>query len=268
MSDRVDFYASYETFEDKVLADVRAATFDVDFGQNSWTTAAEFDRLVDMLEVGPGERVLDVASGSGGPAVRIAARTGASVTGIEISEAGVERARAHAAASGVRDRVDFVAGDAAASLPFEDGRFGAIVCIDALNHLAGREAVLAEWRRVLRPGGRIAFTDPIVLTGPVSNEELARRTAIGFFLVVPPGYDERLLDAAGFDIVQAVDSSPQAAALAGRWRDTRAARRDDLVRIEGAERFEATQAFFDAVADLAGSGRLSRMAYVARARGA
>lgn len=268
MSGRVDFYASYETFEAKVLADVRAATFDVDFGQNSWTTAAEFDRLVDMLEVSPGDRVLDVASGSGGPAARIADRTGASVTGIEISEAAVERARAHAAAAGLGDRVQFVAGDAAASLPFEDGRFGAVVCVDAINHLAGRETVLAEWRRVLRPGGRVAFTDPIVLTGPVSNEELARRTAIGFFLVVPPGHDEQLLDAAGFDIVEAVDSSPRAAAVARRWRDARAARRDDLVRIEGEERFAATQAFFDAVADLAGSGRLSRMTYLARARGA
>ncbi len=108
-------------------------------------------------------------------------------------EAGVAAARAEAERIGLSDRAEFHAGDAAARLPLEDGSVDAVTCFDAINHLPDRRRVLVEWRRVLRPGGRLLFTDPIVLTGPVSNGEIAIRASIGFFLFVPPGTDEALL---------------------------------------------------------------------------
>ena len=63
--------------------------------------------------------------------------------------------------------------DASRPLPFVDGAFDAISCIDALNHLPGRPAVFADWARLLAPGGRLLFTDPVTVTGLVGAEELA-----------------------------------------------------------------------------------------------
>src|SRR3954447_13061957 len=91
--------------------------------------------------------------------------------------------------------------DCGASLPFGDGSFDAVLCIDAIGHLPDRFGTLAEWARLLRPGGRLVFTDPAVLTGAVAKGELDVR-AIGFFLVVPPGLDEAAIQAAGLNLTR------------------------------------------------------------------
>ncbi len=77
--------------------------------------------------------------------------------------------------------------DASDALPFADAQFDALVCIDAINHLPGRLSVLREWRRVVKEDGLILFTDPITVTGLLSNEEIAIRSSIGYFLFTPPG---------------------------------------------------------------------------------
>ena len=73
---------------------------------------------------------------------------------------------------------DFLLSDMGRGLPFGAGSFDGIVCIDSVNHFRDRLAVFREWYRVLKPGQRIVFTDPVVLTGPVTNEEIAERSNI------------------------------------------------------------------------------------------
>src|SRR3712207_3536046 len=159
--------AQYGHFADDAYAAVRREAFGEDIGQNGWTTAAEQDRFAAWLGVGPGAHVLDVACGAGGPARRLARRTGGGVLGIDIHEQGVARARELAAQEGLADRVAFEHIDASRPLPLPTASFDAVVCIDAINHLPDRPLTLAEWARVLKPGGRVLFTDPITVTGPL-----------------------------------------------------------------------------------------------------
>ena len=264
MAERVDLFDStYTHFTDRVLDAIRKETFGVDIGQNSWVTVEEYDRLLPWLDLAPGDHALEIASGSGGPARYLARTTGCRVTGIDRNESGVATASAMAAAAGEDGAVAFSVADATSRLPFDDATFDALLCIDSMNHFPDRVAVLREWRRVLRPGGRALFTDPVVVSGPVSNDELALRSSIGFFLFVPAGYNDRLIEQAGFRLVRQEDVTGNAALVSGRWHQARHAHRDDLLEIEGPTRFEGLQRFFEAVHHLTSQRRLSRIAYVA-----
>lgn len=266
--DQVDHYgATYEQFTTSVYADVRAQAFLDDIGQTGWLTADEHDRFLSWLGLASGQRLLDVACGSGGPTLRAARITGCLVDGIDVHQDAVRTARRQAADAGLTERANFQVVDASLALPFADATFDAVICVDAINHLPDRVERLTEWRRVLRPGGRVVFTDPIVMTGPLTNEEIAVRSSIGFFLFVPPGFDEDALASAGFDLITREDHTENMASMAGRWHQARAARAADLRRIEGDATFEGQQRFFEVAARLAAERRLSRLAYCARRRG-
>jgi ubiquinone/menaquinone biosynthesis C-methylase UbiE len=106
--------------------------------------------LLDLARIGPGTRVLDVATGPGYVAAE-AARRGATVCGVDIAEAMVARARAE------HPGVEFRRADAQ-SLPFEEGAFDAVVANFGLPHFGRPELAVAEGVRVLAPGGRLALT--------------------------------------------------------------------------------------------------------------
>jgi SAM-dependent methyltransferase len=101
----------------------------------------------------PGERVLDVATGTGNLALRAAA-AGAEVVGVDLTPELFETARRRAAARGVA--VEWVEGDAE-QLPFEDESFDAATMISMLHHVDDQGVALAEARRILRPGGRLVL---------------------------------------------------------------------------------------------------------------
>ncbi len=262
-----DFYklryaAEAEALQIKVFSEADPGYF----GQGSWTSTADYDRLFDWLDAGPEHVVLDIASGGGAPALRLAERRGCKVAGIDRSADAVAAASRRAADHGLADRVAFKAADAAARLPFDDRSFDAIVSVDGLIHLPDRPRVLAEWARVLKPGGRLAFTDQIV-TGPIMNTELAVRAPDFTFLITHPGYNEDLLAAAGFDLLRREDLTGTIAWLArGHWQ-ARERHREALVALEGQERFEVLTAYRRMAETLATERRLSHVAFLARRRG-
>lgn len=261
MSDVDLYHSTYRHFGTDALATVRRETYDEDVGQNSWLSAAELRGFIEWMDITARSRVLEVACGSGGPACYVVQQTGCHLTGVDANSDGVANARAHAASLGLGEKTTFIEADADKRLPFEDGSFDALLCVDALNHLQDRRAVLADWFRVLCPGADLTFTDPIVVTGAVSNSEVARRASIGFFLFVAPGYNERLLGEAGFRLLRVSDGSDAAAEVSARWRAARARLRSEIVAIEGEARFEGLQDFLQAVHELTASRRLSRLIY-------
>jgi len=243
---------------------VRQLTYGDDVGQSGWATADELERFAEWLELGPEARLLDVGCGSGGPALRLAERTGASVVGIDRVEEGIANATRLAEERGLAGRARFVQTDAGGTLPFDDGSFDAVLSIDAMCHLPNRLEILREWHRVTAPGARILFTDPVIVSGLVTDTELADRSAVGVYVFSVESVNEALLADAGFELDRREDLTESMAALAGRWRDARVQFRAELVADEGDETFAGIQRFLEACHVLARDRRLSRHAYLAR----
>jgi SAM-dependent methyltransferase len=124
-----------------------AAVYDDAFAR---LTSQSIPALVAALGLSPGQRMLDVCCGPGYVAAQ-GARQGAEVTGLDFSSAMIARAKAH------YPQPHFQEGDAQA-LPFADAAFDAVSMNYGLLHLDQPERALAEVARVLRPGGRFAFT--------------------------------------------------------------------------------------------------------------
>jgi len=258
------YNANYGNFQTELYAQIRREAFGEDIGQNSWHTSDEQDRFLEWLDLSPGKRLLDVACGAGGPALRIAATTGCSVVGIDVHEQAVTTASSLAARRGLAERAEFRAADATGPLPFPDASFDAITCIDAINHFTDRPRVIAEWARLLKVGGWLLFTDPITVTGPLTNAEVAVRSSAGVYLFVPHGYDERVISQCGLRLLVCEDITANMAKVAEARRAARASRSAALREIEGDQACDGQQEFLAVAARVAREGRLSRFVYVAK----
>jgi SAM-dependent methyltransferase len=263
MPKQVDLYNStYGNFKDQVLAEIRREAFGEDIGQNSWITTDEYDTFYSWLNLSPGDHVLEIASGSGGPALYLAKKFKCRITGVDINEEGIKTANQQALDAKIAD-VKFQMADVNQRLPFDDETFDAVMCIDSMNHFRDRLGVLREWHRVVKTGRRILFTDPVVMTGPVSNEELAARSNIGFFIFIPLGVTKNFITEAGFKLIRCEDLTGNIELTSGRWRASRQKHREDLIKIEGEERFDGLQKFFSTVHTLTSERRLSRFVFLA-----
>lgn len=105
-------------------------------------------------------RVLDIGSGYAGSVRWLAAEFGCQCTALNLSERENERGRELNAAAGLAERIAVIDG-AFEALPFEDASFDLLWSQDAFLHSGDRPQVLAEAVRVLAPGGRFVFTDPM-----------------------------------------------------------------------------------------------------------
>ena len=111
--------------------------------------------MIDHVVGGAPARVLDVATGPAGVALQLARRTGAQVTGIDLSDDMLRKGDDNVTSAGVRDRIALVVGRAE-ELPFPDATFDALTFTYLLRYVADPPTTVAELARVVRPGGRIA----------------------------------------------------------------------------------------------------------------
>ena len=264
MSAKVDLYNSaYANYASEVYRQVRIETYGEDFGQTGWTTTEESREIPSRLVLRPDSSVLELGCGSGGYALYLAQTVGCRVVGLDINGPGVQNANQLAAARGLGATVHFERCDISKGLPFEDGTFDAVFSNDVLCHLAGRPKVLGEMFRILKPAGRMLFSDALVVGGMLSHEEIATRSSIGFYVYSPPGENERLIARAGFHRISVTDTTDSAAQIAMQWYEGRKKRSKELIAVEGNSNFEGLQRFLSCVHSLTAERRLLRYLYSA-----
>ncbi|KAF6807398.1 hypothetical protein CSOJ01_08204 [Colletotrichum sojae] len=205
-------------------------------GENFKQSIARHEHyLAHVTDIRKGMKVLDVGCGVGGPAREIAKFTGAYVTGLNINEYQVERARRYTANQGMDRQVQFVQADFM-NIPFEDNTFDAVYAIEATVHAPSLEGVYSEIHRVLKPGGVFGVYE-WVMTDNYDNDNLAhRKTRIeieqgdGIANMVSAAEALRSFRAAGFEVVEHEDMADRPDPIpwywpldAGSWRHAQTA---------------------------------------------
>lgn len=148
MSDAVDLQA---------VGQIQQKTWsEGDFAMVAGLVMMVAEELAEALDLVPGERVLDVACGSGNGAIAAARRSWGNVVGVDFVPALLERGRERASAD--RLDVEFVEGDATA-LPVADGEFDVVMSIFGAMFAADQEKAAAELLRACKPGGRIGMAN-------------------------------------------------------------------------------------------------------------
>jgi SAM-dependent methyltransferase len=172
--------------------------------QDHYGGTAATDRLIAEAAVRAEDVVLDVCSGMGGPARYLAWKTGCDVTGLDITASRVEGATELTRVAGLSGSVRFVHGNALA-MPFRDASFTLAIAQESFAHIPGKPRLLAECARVLRPAGRLVFSD-ILHRGNLSVRDTQRLFEGMTFsdIATVEGYAEQLR-LCGMEIVRLVD---------------------------------------------------------------
>ncbi len=172
--------------------------------QDHYGGLAANDALAAAARIGPGMRVADFCAGLGGPARYFAHRYGADLTGIELTPARVEGAAALTRLVGLSDRVRVIEGNVM-DVPLVDASMDAVVSQEAFLHVPDKGRALSEAWRILKPGGRLVFTD-WTPEAPLSqaDADLMWRGMAAQALQSVAGY-RALLRRAGFRIVSVDD---------------------------------------------------------------
>jgi ubiquinone/menaquinone biosynthesis C-methylase UbiE len=212
----IDFYDRHPISEQHVLDAVRRAggapPREADdlfpFDQDHYGGLAAVDALATRAGISATSRVVDLCAGLGGPARFLASRRGCRVVGVELNAGralGMARLSTLVRLDGL---VRAVRADATA-LPLRSACFDACVSQEALLHIEDKTAVLAEAHRVLRPGGRLAFTDWIA--HPALGDGERRRLAEWMAAVTLQSLDgyRALLGRSGFHAVTCEDLSEE-----------------------------------------------------------
>ena len=160
-------------------------------------------------------------------------------------------------------RVRFELRDAGQPLSFPDGAFDAICCFDAIGHFLDRDRLFAEWSRLLKPGGRLLFTEQIV-RGLISNEEIAQRSPSVTFMISVPGLSERLLGEKYLKLTHREDLTHTLADVAKRHCAARLHHSAELRVLEGDNLFDTLTTYRAVAERLAREGRLAHVLFVAQ----
>jgi len=269
----VDFYDRHPINEAQVLESARAHAHGFgelrpedlwQWDQDHYGGLLAVETLARRAAIRPGMAVLDVCAGLGGPARFLAHRMGVSVTGVDLTHSRCAAGNRLTALVRLSPLVRLIRADAQ-MLPFRAAAFDAAVSQEGLLHVPNKGVVLAEVARVLRPGGRLAFSDWVARPRLGDNE---RRLLDEWMAAVSlQGIDayRGLLASAGFASIEAEDLSPEwIGILRERLRMYRALREQTIARL-GAARYDEYNQLYAFFVGLVEAGKLGGARFTAAA---
>ena len=217
------------------MLDIERAVCGCDYGGTSWTTRGEAGRVAELLELGPGKRLLDVGGGAGWPGLYLARTSGCDVTLVDIPEEGMRIAAGRAGADELPGDCWVAVADGGA-LPFKAGSFDAISHSDVLCCLEAKRTVLNACRQVIRREGRVVFT-VVTIAPDLSPSQHDQAVEFGPpFVEARIGYSTMLREA-GWDIIEHADLTAQYARSAQRLISETEERADELRAVLGEAEF-------------------------------
>lgn len=243
--------------------DVHLGLFD-DGTKDLPTAAAKTNQVMaQAIQLDQNARVLDAGCGYGSAARHLAKAYGCQVVGTNISEKELDLARKRAQEAGLEELLSFEYGDFH-DMKFEDTTFDVVWSQEAFLHGVDKEKILSECKRVLVPGGTLAFTDILVRkdTPQADRERIYERVKS------PDMWDQedytRGLKAQGFEIHQVEDWSPNVAKSYGWVRDQIQEHREELLARVDAETLDKTVDALTFWVDSANAGKIGWAFFLAQ----
>jgi cyclopropane fatty-acyl-phospholipid synthase-like methyltransferase len=223
-----------------VRLDIEGEALGADYGSTGYTTRAQADELARHLQLRPGDRLADIGSGAGWPGLYLAQQTGCHVIGTDLPIDGLQRARVRAIEDGLAGRVSYALATGRAQ-PLRAGSFDAVVHTDVLCCLGPKLAMLRACHRLLRLGGRLAFTT-IHITDDLDGPRHRRAVRAGPFQVATRRPYAELVAQAQFRDVVVIDVTQEYARTQQAWLEANESRAAEVRRIISDREFETAQA--------------------------
>ncbi len=229
-----------------------------DLGQQSFATLEYFDEIISRLGMNADSNVLDVGSGTGGPSIYMASKSGCHFTGVEVNTVGIEVANTMVKNAGIEDRVRFVQADGM-SMPFPDESFDIAISMNVMNVFADKVGLFREVRRLLKPGGKWAFLSGTFDFAPEdqdAKDRLAAGYAIPQYTDTLAGYKAKLIEA-GFVIDEVVEYISDFRDKVATWREAWIRHRDAIAAEQGAEQTDHHIVYFTDYLAMIDAGKAS-----------
>jgi ubiquinone/menaquinone biosynthesis C-methylase UbiE len=170
-----------------------------------------------LMQAGPGDHILDIGSGLGGPARYFASRFGCRVTGIDLTPEFCDVARHLTRLLKLEDRVRVELGDAL-SMPFAAASFDGAYSMNVSMNIADKHAFYREIHRVLKPGGWLVLSELAKGEGPEPDYPTAWAASANTSFLSTPEATRRGLLEAGFEVVRLHSTLEQAREFGARSR--------------------------------------------------
>lgn len=267
------YYDTHPINEHEILSKVAAKGIDLgaltqnelkDFDQDHYGGCDATDELAAAAEIRRGHAVLDVCCGLGGPARWLGYKIGCKVTGLDLTQSRIESARRLTERVALSDLVDFIHGDAL-QMPLPDATFDRVYGQEAWIHIPDKAKLLSECRRVIKPGGTLAFTDIIEIAPLTAGESAQMAAEMQFPSIVTAGQYLEHLEPNGFALQRHEDLSPA-------WKDILVGRlqmyrslADTTIERFGLDHFRKWDRMYSTFVGLYVAGKLGGTRIVAKA---